>query len=122
MEKKVKSDIDVFTFEKLFKEWKNSFFLEYINNLKKSYGISENIQTVKIRLYDKKQKKYAKNEIEFLKSSSKFRKYINENELKIMNPKLIMNNIDKIVKGYRFNLFGIEKEIDYSKLKTLKEE
>lgn len=118
----MKSDIDVFTFEKLFKEWKNSFFLEYINNLKKSYGISENIQTVKIRLYDKKQKKYAKNEIEFLKSSSKFRKYINENELKIMNPKLIMNNIDKLVKGYRFNLFGIEKEIDYSKLKTLKEE
>ena len=34
----------------------------------------------------------------------------------------MMDNIDKIINGTKIDIFGIDKEIDYSKLKKLEKE
>lgn len=119
-EKKLITEKNDFTFEELFKEWKKSFSSDKIKSLKNKFLIDEVF--TQVQLYDKKQHKIFINDIEYLKSSKEYLKYIDENALNNMGPKQMIDNIDKIVNGTKIDIFGIDKEIDYSKLKNLEEE
>ena len=80
------------------------------------YSINENITSIKYRIYDKKEKQLKTLNVEYLKSSKNYRQFIDEKELESMSPKKMLGNIDNIVKGIKINIFGVDREIDYSKL------
>ena len=120
VEKSIKNDKNKFTFESLFQEWKDSFSEVYINNLKKKYSIDEKITEISFPINEKGRKKHVK--IEYLRTSKLYKKYVDENELNIMNAEEMLKIIDKIVQEKKIGFFGIDKEIDYSKLKPLNEE
>ena len=120
IEKKLMTEKNVFTFEELFKEWKKSFSQDYTKSLKNKFFIDEAF--TQVQLYDEKQYKILTHDIEYLKSSKEYLKFIDENALNNIGPKQMIDNIDKIANGTKIDIFGIDKEIDYSKLKKLEEE
>ena len=118
IETKIRNDKNAFTFETIFKEWKNSFSDEYIKKLKERYSIDENATYTSFKIYDKQTKKMKIQNIEYLKSSLNYKQFIDEKELEDMTPKKMMENIDTIAKGMKINVFDIDQEIDYSKLES----
>jgi len=120
IEKKLMTEKNVFTFEELFKEWKKRFSQDYTKSLKNKFFIDEAF--TQVQLYDEKQYKILTHDIEYLKSSKEYLKFIDENALNNIGPKQMIDNIDKIANGTKIDIFGIDKEIDYSKLKKLEEE
>ena len=120
IEKKLMTEKNVFTFEELFKEWKKRFSQDYTKSLKNKFFIDEAF--TQVQLYDEKQYKILTHDIEYLKSIKEYLKFIDENALNNIGPKQMIDNIDKIANGTKIDIFGIDKEIDYSKLKKLEEE
>ena len=116
IETKIRNEKNVFTFEAIFEEWKKSFSEAYINKLKENYKIDEKTTYVTYTIFDKQTRKPKDLNIEYLKSSKNYRQFIEEKQLADMTSKQMLNNIEIIVKEMRIDLFGIDTEIDYSKL------
>ena len=118
LEEKIQKDKIVLSFEQLFKEWKMEFDESHIKELKKKYLIDEKLKYIQFK---SKKDKNAKN-VEYLKTSQLYRAFISNNELLRMDSESMIHNIDKLVNGHNFDIYGEDEEINYSGLNELNEE
>ena len=113
LEKRMKTQENVLSLEKLIREWKMDFSDERIQELKKFYGINAEINSFNYQII--KDKKKTNMKIEYLKSSQIYKKYIDQNLLNEITPEGIINNINSLIQGKKID-FGPDPEIDYSKV------
>ena len=116
LHEKFLQDKNVLTFEELLKNWKNEFLDEHIKDLKKNYLIDENIMTISTQYKGKKIN------IEYLKTSKEYKKYIIDSELSQINAELMLSNIDALIQNRKIDIYGTDEDIDFSKLPFLSEE
>lgn len=105
----------VLTFEELLKDWKNEFLEEHIKDLKKKYLIDENIMNISTKYKGKIIN------IEYLKTSKEYKKYIIDSELSQINAELMLSNIDALIQNRKIDIYGTDEDIDFSKLLFLSE-
>ena len=99
LEKRMKTQENVLSLEKLIREWKMDFSDERIQELKKFYGINAEINSFNYQII--KDKKKTNMKIEYLKSNQIFKKYIDQNLLNEITPEGIINNINSLIQGQK---------------------
>ena len=99
LEKRMKTQENVLSLEKLIREWKMDFSDERIQELKKFYGINAEINSFNYQII--KDKKKTNMKIEYLKSSQIYKKYIDQNLLNEITPEGIINNINSLIQGQK---------------------
>ena len=114
-QEKVLKDKNILTFGELLEDWKNEFLDEHIKDLKKKYTIDENIMNISTKYKGKKIN------IEYLKTSKEYKKYIIDKELFPINTELMLRNIDALIQNRRIDNCGADEDIDFSKLPFLPE-
>ena len=115
LHEKFLTDKNILAFEELLKDWKNEFLDEHIKDLKKKYLIDENIMNISIKYKGKIIN------IEYLKTSKEYKKYIIDSELSQINAELMLSNIDTLIQNRRIDIYGTDEDIDFSKLPFLSE-
>ena len=60
--------------------------------------------------------------IEYLKTSKEYKKYIIDSELSQINAELMLSNIDALIQNRKIDIYGTDEDIDFSKLPFLSEE
>ena len=115
LHEKFLQDKNVLTFEELLKDWKNEFLDEHIKDLKKKYSIDEKITTISTKYKGKIIN------IEYLKTSKEYKKYIIDSELSQINAESMLSNIDALIQNRRIDIYGTDEDIDFSKLLFLSE-
>ena len=115
LHEKFLQDKNVLTFEELLKDWKNEFLDEHIKDLKKKYSIDENIKNISTKYKGKIIN------IEYLKTSKEYKKYIIDSELSQINAELMLSNIDALIQNRKIDIYGTDEDIDFSKLPFLSE-
>ena len=110
-EEKLMKDENVLAFEKIFEDWKKLFDNNYIKELKINNGIDKNMISV-----DYKNKK-----VEYIRTSKLFNNYIDKKELSEINAKMMMENIDTIIKNVKIDIYDTDEEINYSSMNQLQD-
>lgn len=64
---------------------------------------------------------YKYQKVEYIRTSKLFNNFIDREELFKMNAKIMMENIDNIIKDEKIDIYDIDEEINYSSINQLNE-